>query len=301
MASYSLGVEIEMRAAPHTVRHPLSEKHALYYEKLAAALRNRGLKAKADNLQGIRRDPENYDAWWITKDGSLGAPDQLIPMEAVSRILTTSGNWAQEIDTFWAAMKAVFHMPEKSTLCGSHIHVSRGRTNTFTLPQLKTIAYGIYLYEGLVLKLLMACREGNDYCTPNGQASSQLRNCGNLYEAAQLISSAPDAESLRDIMQDDRYVLWNFSNVAPGKSGTIEFRGGRFLRGKVRTKRWIAFAVAFIHAMICMDDLRTPGHTSLVNWSPASLYAVIKDAAGRLGMREHLPDDYRVLNESRRS
>lgn len=77
MASYSLGVEIEMRAAPHTVRHPLSEKHALYYEKLAAALRNRGLKAKADNLQGIRRDPENYDAWWITKDGSLGAPDQL--------------------------------------------------------------------------------------------------------------------------------------------------------------------------------------------------------------------------------
>lgn len=238
-------------------------------------------------------------------------------MEAVSRILTTSGNWAQEIDTFWAAMKAVFHMPEKSTLCGSHIHVSRGRTNTFTLPQLKTIAYGIYLYEGLVLKLLMACREGNDYCTPNGQASSQLRNCGNLYEAAQLISSAPDAESLRDIMQDDRYVLWNFSNVAPGKSGTIEFRGGRFLRGKVRTKRWITFAVAFIHAMICMvcpvalslplrkltfykDDLRTPGHTSLENWSPASLYALIKDAAGRLGMREHLPDDYRVLNESRR-
>lgn len=51
-------------------------------------------------------------------------------------------------------------------------------------------------------------------------------------------------------MQGNRYVLWNFDNVAQDKSGTIEFRGGRFLRGEVRTKRWMAFTVAFIHAML---------------------------------------------------
>lgn len=49
----------------------------------------------------------------------------------------------------------------------------------------------------------------------------------------------------------NRLITWNFLNTVQGhegnfKSGTVEFRGGRHLRGKIRTKRWIAFAVAFI-------------------------------------------------------
>lgn len=75
--------------------------------------------------------------------------------------------------------------------------------------------------------------------------------------SATLINSASDKASLVRMIQgwdrDDRRTLWNFHNVTPkpdsGKpstTGSVEFRGGRCLRGPVRTKRWIAFSVAFV-------------------------------------------------------
>lgn len=36
-------------------------------------------------------------------------------------------------------------------------------------------------------------------------------------------------------------------------------------------------------------------------WTVAALYSTIRDAANQLGMGQHLPDDYRVLNETRRA
>jgi hypothetical protein len=71
--SFFFGVEIELIAEPHTVRHPLVRK--FYYEKLAASLRYHGLNAVADSLEGrYRKHSEHYDKWFITKDGSLGNP-----------------------------------------------------------------------------------------------------------------------------------------------------------------------------------------------------------------------------------
>lgn len=70
MTCWTFGVEIELRATPHKIRNPLVP--TLYYEKLAAALRNRGLSALADDLQGgYRSHPEHYNKWWITRDGSI--------------------------------------------------------------------------------------------------------------------------------------------------------------------------------------------------------------------------------------
>lgn len=188
-------------------------------------------------------------------------------MEAVSPVMQVRGNWEHEIDTYWAAMRAVFHMPERADSCGSHVHVSKGTSRRFTLPQLKTIAYGIVLYEPLVAKLLMPCRVGNPYCKPNGQEARLLRQNNTPAARARLIGGAANATALRDIMQDSRYVLWNFSNIVPDKSGTIEFRGGRGLRGEVRTKRWIAFAVAFIHAVLTMVRLPWYGQTYGLIWN----------------------------------
>lgn len=126
-------------------------------------------------------------------------------------------------------MRAVFHMPQRKKACGSHIHVSRGRNRPFTLPELKTIAYGFAVYEKLVLQLLMACRQQNVYCKANSQGSTRLRSAGgNRAQIASMIRGASSPNTLRDIMQDNRYVLWNFDNVTAGRSGTIEFRGGRF-------------------------------------------------------------------------
>ncbi len=174
-------------------------------------------------------------------------------MEAVSPVMRVRGNWEHEIDTYWAAMRAVFHMPEREDSCGSHVHVSKGPNHRFTLAQLKTIAYGIVLYEPLVMGLLMPNRVDNRFCKPNGQHADRLRQNTSHTARAQLIAGAANEAGLRDIMQNnDRYVLWNFSNTVPDKSGTIEFRGGRGLRGEVRTKRWITFAVALIHALLTM-------------------------------------------------
>lgn len=53
----------------------------------------------------------------------------------------------------------------------------------------------------------------------------------------------------------DRYVLWNFDNVLEGRSGSVEFRGGRGLRGPERTKRWVAFVVAFVHFCVGVVSL----------------------------------------------
>lgn len=74
MANYHFGIEIEVIVEPHKVRPELNTLHALYYGKLAASLRKRGLKAKSDDLQSrYGKRPEHYDKWWITKDGSLGS------------------------------------------------------------------------------------------------------------------------------------------------------------------------------------------------------------------------------------
>jgi hypothetical protein len=249
-----------------------------------------------------------------------------VAMEAVSPILSCRGTWESEIDRFWKAMRAVFHMPERSTRCGSHIHVSAGSDRTFKLAQLKTIAYGIILYEPLFLQLLMADRSNNTYCTANSRKSTQLMACnGNRAAIARLIDGASTKQVLKGIMQDSRYVLWNFENIVPLRSGSVEFRGGRVLRGEIRTKRWIAFTIAFIHMLlekvVCLsviaykhthahthmlmvvllqNDLQDPSRTSLSEWSPQKLYEAIKNAATQLSLRNFLPDDHRVLNETRR-
>lgn len=70
---YHMGVEIELIADPHKIRHPL--KRWVYYEKLAASLQYHGLDAVADDLKHkYRKHSEHYDKWFITKDGSLGDP-----------------------------------------------------------------------------------------------------------------------------------------------------------------------------------------------------------------------------------
>ncbi|KAK1756706.1 putative amidoligase enzyme-domain-containing protein [Echria macrotheca] len=299
MADYSFGVEIEVCAEPHTIRPPLITRHALYYEKLAASLRKRHLPAKANDLRSTRRSPDNYDAWWITRDGSIANsdPSRFLPFEAVSPILTLRGGWEANIDTFWESFGKVFHLPKRDASCGSHIHISRGRNKRFTLSQLKTVAFGIVMYEDLVKALLTAERQNNRFCRPNTEGSAQLRRCRTAAAAADLIKSVTTPSGLRDVMQDSRYVLWNFDNVLEGRSGTIEFRGGRFLRGVVRTKRWIAFAVAFIHAILTMDDLKSPNYTSLESWTPQGLYKTIRSAAGQLGIRKYLPEDHMVMSE----
>ena len=71
---YQFGIEIEMIADPHKIRDPLDR--SVYYERLAQALRNSGVRARADDCRGqYRKHTEEYSrGWWITRDGSLASP-----------------------------------------------------------------------------------------------------------------------------------------------------------------------------------------------------------------------------------
>lgn len=86
LPQYSFGVEIEVLVEPHKIRPPLNtrEKHALYYEKLAKALRNRGLRAQHNDLtQTGQWRSTDYTQWFITRDGSLPSSENLSKISRV--------------------------------------------------------------------------------------------------------------------------------------------------------------------------------------------------------------------------
>ncbi|KAF1737825.1 hypothetical protein CRV24_003452 [Beauveria bassiana] len=131
------------------------------------------------------------------------------------------------------------------------------------------MAFGIVVFEPLVLQMLPEYRADNPYCQPNTRNSERL----------------------------SAYVIWNFDNTLPNKSGTIEFRGGRMLRGEIRTKRWITFAICFLRAVVEINDILRSGH-GLPSWTPQALYDKVKEEARKLSLDRHLPASYLVLNES---
>lgn len=187
-----------------------------------------------------------------------------VPFEAVSPRLETRKQWEDEIDAFWSAMRAVFHMPRRMLRCGSHVHVSPGR-GSFHLTELQAIVCAVFFYDEQVQHVLPKGRRNHHYCVPNKRHSRYLSG-KSMREVAALINAVQNKLELVKIVQGltegDRPMLWNFHNVTvmpfttQPAIGTVEFRGGRCLRGPARTKRWISFAVAFI-ALAIQEVRRT--------------------------------------------
>jgi hypothetical protein len=73
LTRFGFGIEIEAVGQPWKVRDEWRNKPQEYYERLAQALRNRGLVAIADRLNSgyQNQHPEHYNKWFITSDGSL--------------------------------------------------------------------------------------------------------------------------------------------------------------------------------------------------------------------------------------
>lgn len=190
----------------------------------------------------------------------------LVALEAVSPILSTDTAWESDIDMFWSAWGEVFEEPEDSTLCGCHVHVSPSPQQEFSLSQLRRIAFGVVRYEPLVAELLPAHRNDNKYCRLNTEKSEELYQIMShtsrgmdLIAVKHRLDQVADKYQLRNLMQQsyepkkDRYVLWNFDNARPGKSGSVEFRGGPGIRDSEQTKTWVSFVVAFIH--LCLSQV----------------------------------------------
>ncbi|KAI8951762.1 hypothetical protein F4801DRAFT_543354 [Xylaria longipes] len=191
----------------------------------------------------------------------------------MSPTLLTGYYWEDDVEMFWNAWSHVFRKPDASSLCGSHIHVSPYPSKAFSLSQLKDIAFGVIFYEPLVQELLPKCRQHNKYCRKNTLRSKKLQDLRSggygLQDFWSYISVIDDENKLRDFMQEssgqlkDRHALWNFDNILPGGSGSIEFRGGHGLRGSAETRMWISFVVAFIH--LCLKQMSTPNLMGMVD------------------------------------
>jgi hypothetical protein len=181
-------------------------------------------------------------------------------MESVSPILDSSTRWDLDIQAFWRVLREMFEV-EKSD-CGTHIHIApMGRR--YTLKEAKTIAFACCYYERYIISCLPEERRDHDYCRRNTRVATKM---GQLYEARTskaLVQIASDLntlsmfEDLVTYMQGsthgDRRVLWNFHNLCYGSKGTIEFRGGRHLRGPIRSVAWITFAQVFI--LMALDEV----------------------------------------------
>ena len=162
----------------------------------------------------------------------------------------------------WEAVDSLFRVLRNSLSCGSHVHVALTHRG-FTLRELKQIALATIIHEDCILKILHTTRRNHDYCKPNTMILGtglwndfgkwkhmpdqlQTRRDG-LRAFARSIDGIRSRDELVDYIQGgERNCLWNFQNIRSGQSGTVEFRGGRHLRGPVRTKRWVTFAVLFV-------------------------------------------------------
>ncbi|KAI8713046.1 hypothetical protein NCS52_01247900 [Fusarium sp. LHS14.1] len=194
------------------------------------------------NDTSLRFQPRNYQ----------------VALEAVSPVMMQFQELKKQIDLFWEAMTELFDI-ETNTSCGTHVHVAP-RDHGYTLEELRRLAYAVATEEKFVLQILPQERIDNHYCRPCSFRSEELRldlqegeedniEHPSSYVAERLRGIRNESELIDYMQSNNRYVLWNFKNTQ-SQSGTVEFRGGRHMRGPVRTKRWIAFTVAFVNKAI---------------------------------------------------
>lgn len=186
----------------------------------------------------------------------------VVGLEAVSPKMSLNEDYSDEVKMFWEALRVVFKV-QANLSSGTHIHIGSLGSN-YNLDDAKIIAFATCIYEPYVFSLLPTERRTNPYCVRNSKRPGRM---GELLEqrtpaALRLISK--DIKACEDFSQlvvymqgswndvKSRRTLWNFQNLVRKPAAgykptyTIEFRGGRHMRGHLRTLAWLSFAVTFI-------------------------------------------------------
>lgn len=215
-------------------------------------------------------------------------------MEAVSPVMNNSSTaWQDDIELFWQATRKMFRV-QRNESCGSHVHVApTGRK--YTLGELKYVAFAVVCYEANLMTMLPRVRQNHPYCQMNTRASAQLANGIRIGSVRNDIRSLTTYQAVVQYMQGDtRTCLWNFRNVTG--SGTVEFRGGRHLRGANRTYAWVTLAVAFIG--LALEEKLLDGWGTVYPISATDLFRKLKNMADYLGMEGCLPATFGQMNET---
>jgi len=173
-------------------------------------------------------------------------------------------------------------LTESNLSCGSHIHVAP-TTRSFTLWELKQIVFATIIHEDHILTILPEFRRNNKHCVANSSVQntqlwndySWLKNKDGLTECRKrILSFTSTAELVRYVQGEERKVLWNFNNTLHDGSGTVEFRGGRFLSDAESTKSWATFAILFIDRAlrsVSALPLNHHSHMELIRFEELSL------------------------------
>jgi hypothetical protein len=237
---------------------------------------------------------------------------------------TDTSDWKESLRKFWVATNTVFDVQRNFT-CGSHIHVAP-QERRFSMAELKTIAFAVITQEHMVKSLLPRARSTNAYCQRNSKLSPKLidyfqdgKNARSFARVKTAIQGMTKPAQIIDLMQGTgRYVIWNFWNIRT--TNTIEFRGGRHLRGQNRTFWWITFAVSFISLALKevsrqIHIVSTYSHLqNMIGEPDIPLYVIprVSEAyanrmkkfwnaiiveADRLRMGGHLPGDWHKMKE----
>ena len=183
-----------------------------------------------------------------------------VSLEAISPVLKSTDDWILKIERFWRAVDSFLNV-EIDYRCGTHVHVSpsgryTGWDKRFTMEELRQVAYFVATTETWVEQILPSERVDNFYCQSNSsRINEQWSTYGHSWAShprelrvvCDSLREANNPQKLCWVMQrGSRYCLWNFENTIPPNKGTIEFRGGRHVRGKVMTIRWTVFAIVFV-------------------------------------------------------
>jgi len=280
------------------------------YAKLAKQLSSKGIPAISSTSK--TKYPPSYKKWWIANDSSIKTSSNTISMECVSTVQDFDKHvWESEVKNFWAVLLSLFEV-KKNFTAGTHIHVAPWG-KPFSLKQAQIIAFACCYYEPYVISLMPKERRDYKYCQRNTQVAGRmaiLYKQKKIHVIASDIKKKGSLKSLCTYMQGGvdsghRRVMWNFQGLLKKKTGTIEFRGGRHMRGPGRTIRWITFVVVFVMLAIKEDLLHSTSTYHVPNNDiPSEVQEYWKsflDYAQTLGVKAYLPSHFKMMSEKRKS
>ncbi|KAI9785617.1 MAG: hypothetical protein M1816_000364 [Peltula sp. TS41687] len=233
--------------------------------KIRTALADDIREANVPAVTAEAADAGNFDAWIVGWDASIKETNPsnhwlgFYGVEIVSRVLSASGNWAEEIDMVWAALKNGFDL-KMDTSCNMHIHMRR--LQPFAISDIKLFIKSAAYFDNIISSYLPKHRRLRPWAQSNFDGPTAVPVMRGKYREAtetghfdQLfghIDGFNDFRALCEIWLAGSSHAIQFQNVVDG-CGTIEFRSPPQSRNAMDTRHWIAFSLCFLQFSLSGD------------------------------------------------
>ncbi|KAI1082639.1 hypothetical protein F5B20DRAFT_578309 [Whalleya microplaca] len=267
--SLAFGLEMELLIRPkEDTKHDLAKLG--WDQNVGPSHEDEGLKSKnryfvhtlvAEDITrsgvGASTVTNNYSDWTVEDETALGETDDYWRVEIISRTLTTTENWQDEVDRVFNAFDKKWEIRLTKGCC-MHIHVSPGRTTRYVPKQLQGIVIGIGVFDDAITKVMPKERKNIGWAVSNVHYSNDYKK---KYEQVSDKTWVPFFNYVRKLsfpnmfhltMGSTRNLSWNFSNVTH-TCGTVEFRRPPGVKSAAEAKHWAGFTLGFVSEAISHD------------------------------------------------